>query len=202
MQCSSDGRCVAVGIASLAYAADPAFAYSADGGRVWQMGEAPPLKAGAVTVLSCSDALHCMAIESAGLQNGLSEVRAVVTTSDGGRTWTATSAHGFIPRSAPQYLRISALDCVSPTTCLASGQSGGNATVDSNAVTHGLVAATSDGGQSWRFESLPTINHHPIQETTSITCSSDALVCFVGGFTGSLESSIVLEGDTHALESQ
>jgi len=202
MQCSSDGRCVAVGIGSLAYSADAAFAYSADGGRVWQLGKAPPLHAGAGPVLSCSDALHCMAIESAGLQNGLSEVRGVVTTSDGGRAWTAASAHGLSPSSAPQYLRISALVCVSPTMCLASGQSGGSATFDSNAVTQGLVAATSDGGQTWRLDSLPTINMHAIQSTTSITCSGDSQVCFVGAFTASLDSSVVLESHIQTVESQ
>ncbi len=202
LQCSSDGRCVAMGIASLAYTADPAFAYSTDGGRVWQLGKAPPVHAGAGSVLSCSDALHCMAIENAGLQNGLTEVRGVVTTSDGGRTWTATSAQGLSPNSAPQYLRIGALVCVSPKMCLASGQSGGSATFDSSAVTQGQVAATSDGGQSWHFESLPTIDHHAIQQTTSITCSGDSQVCFVGAFTGGLDSSIVLESHIQAVESQ
>jgi photosystem II stability/assembly factor-like uncharacterized protein len=202
LQCSSDGRCVAMGIGFLAYSADPAFAYSTDGGRVWQLGEAPPVHAGAGSVLSCSDALHCMAVENAGLQNGLTEVRGVVTTSDGGRTWTATSAQGLSPNSAPKYLRIGALVCVSATTCLASGQSGGSATFDSNAVTQGLVAATSDGGQSWHFESLPTIDHHAIQETTSITCPGDSQVCFVGAFTRGLDSSIVLEGHIQAVESQ
>lgn len=202
MQCASDRRCVAMGIASLAYSAEPAFAYSTDGGRVWQLGKAPPVHAGAGSVLSCSDALHCMAVENAGLQNGLTEVRGVVTTSDGGRTWTAVSAHGLSPGSAPQYLRISALVCVSPTMCLASGQSGGSATFDSNAVTQGVVAETSDGGQSWHFESLPTINQHSIQQTTSITCSGDSQVCFVGAFTAGLESSIVLESHIQAVESQ
>jgi photosystem II stability/assembly factor-like uncharacterized protein len=202
MQCASDRRCIAMGIASLAYSAEPAFAYSTDGGRVWQLGKAPPVHAGAGSVLSCSDALHCMAVENAGLQNGLTEVRGVVTTSDGGRTWTAVSAHGLSPGSAPQYLRISALVCVSPTMCLASGQSGGSATFDSNAVTQGVVAETSDGGQSWHFESLPTINQHSIQQTTSITCSGDSQVCFVGAFTAGLESSIVLESHIQAVESQ
>jgi len=201
MQCSSDGRCVAVGIGSLAYSADAAFAYSADGGRVWQLGKAPPLQAGAAPVLSCSDALHCMDIESAGLHNGLTEVRGVVTTSDGGRTWTAASALGLSPSGAPQYLRISALVCISPTICLASGQSGGSATFDSNAVTQGQVAATGDGGQSWHFESLPTINQHAIQATTSITCSRDSQVCFVGAFTAELDSSIVLESHIQAVDS-
>lgn len=202
LQCSSDGRCVAMGIASLAYSADPAFAYSTDGGRVWQLGKAPSIHAGAGSVLSCSDALHCMAIENAGLQNGLTEVRGVVTTSDGGRTWTATSAQGLSPNSAPQYLRIGALVCVSPKMCLASGQSGGSVTFDSSAVTQGQVAATSDGGQSWHFESLPTIDHHAIQQTTSITCSGDSQVCFVGAFTAGLDSSIVLESQIQRPQSQ
>ena len=200
LQCSSGGRCVAMGIASLAYSAEPAFAYSTDGGRVWQLGKAPPVHAGAGSVLSCSDALHCMAVENAGLQNGLTEVRGVVTTSDGGRTWTAVSAHGLSPGSAPQYLGIHSLVCVSPTTCLASGQSGGSATFDSNAVTKGLVAATSDGGQSWHFESLPTIDHHAIRETASITCPNSQ-TCFVGGFTG-LDSAVILESDIQAVNSQ
>jgi len=202
MRCSIDGRCVAVGNASTAYAADPAFAYSVDGGRVWQLGKAPPIQAGAAQVLSCSDSFHCMAIESAGLQNGLSEVSGVVTTSDGGRTWTAVSAQGLSPSSAPKYLRIGALACVSPTMCLASGQSGGSATFDSNAVTQGIVAVTRDGGQSWHFESLPTINQHAIQETSSITCSGDSQVCFVGAFTAGLDSSIVLESQIQTPQSQ
>jgi hypothetical protein len=202
LQCSSDGRCVAMGIASLAYSAAPAFAYSTDGGRMWKLGKAPYIHAGAGSVLSCSDALHCLAVENAGLQNGLVEVRGVVTTSDGGRSWIATSALGLNPNSAPRYLRIGALVCVSSRMCIASGQSGGSATFDSNVATQGLVEVTSNGGQTWHPESLPTINHRTIQQTSTITCSGDSQVCFVGAFTASVASSVILESHIQAVESQ
>jgi len=201
MHCSHDGRCVAVGSSSTAYAGPSAFAYSSDGGRTWQMGNAPSLPSGD-GVLSCSDAVHCMAIETAGLQNGLSQVSGVVTTSDGGHTWTATSAQGLSPNTAPQYLTVGALDCVSPTTCLASGQFGGSANFDSNAVTQGVVETTTDGGESWQPESLPTIDHHAIEETSAITCPGGSQVCFVGAFTAGVDSSIVLESHVQAVHSQ
>jgi photosystem II stability/assembly factor-like uncharacterized protein len=200
LQCSGDGRCIAMGIASLAYSAEPTFAYSTDGGRTWELGTTPPVHAGAASVLSCSDALHCTAVENTGVQNGLTEVRGVVTTSDGGRTWTAASAHGLSPGSAPQFLEIGSLACVSPTTCYAAGQSGGSATFNSTVPTLGVVAATSDGGQTWHLESLPTINHHAIGETASITCPSSQ-TCFVGGFTD-LDSGVLLERDSRSVNSQ
>jgi photosystem II stability/assembly factor-like uncharacterized protein len=203
MQCSSDGACVALGLTALTRTADAAIAYSTDGGRVWQMGKTPPLPAGGMSpVLSCSDDLHCMAIESAGLQNGDSEVSGVATTSDGGRTWTTASARGLTPSTAPEYLQLNGLFCVSSTVCLASGQSGGDPAFDSPNVTQGQVAATNDGGRSWHLESLPTINQDAIQSTTSITCSLDSQVCFVGAFTASLDSSVVLESHIQAVGSQ
>ena len=143
-------RCVAVGQNATGSAAS--IVVGGDGGRSWQLEQAPPGVTGLFGV-SCVSAQRCWAVgTSAGGTQGV-----VVDTKDGGATWVIQ----FMPLDLSEIDRISC----SSSTCLATGGS-----------LAGQVLGTDDGGARWSVRRLPGIF-----AATNATAVSATVAYAVGG---------------------
>ena len=135
-----------------------AFAWrSIDGGRTWSHSWLPSVGTGisSVSGLSCADALQCVGvgIETRGT-NGNRTGGFIVTTSDGGATWTVQTS----PATAAMFL--GSVSCATTQDCWAGG-------LDTDQKT-GTMIATQDGGKSWSPVQIP-----PTSGVGSLDCLPD-----------------------------
>jgi photosystem II stability/assembly factor-like uncharacterized protein len=184
LQCQAGGHCVAVGQSPTDYIiTSPSSMHgfgsvlmSNDGGMTWQAGQVPT--ADTLTSLSCADSLNCMAVESSTIATGAPAPAAYsladtfITTSDGGKTWTAT------PGNEPNQWALSAISCPTALECWATGGSHPpDAPTSTYASWQGFVLETNDGGRTWSSVELPQYNGSPITAVTSLSCP-DPTKCF------------------------
>ena len=143
--CTSVADCVIVG----QYAA-----VTTDGGMSWNTSTIPgsPI----LDAVACPTAATCIAVGY-----GLNSVGEVVTSTDGGATWSSQA----LPSGAPS---LSSITCPTTTECFAAG-SGASA---------GAVIATTNGGATWSSQALPS----GVTGLVSITCPT-ATECFAAGKT-------------------
>jgi len=166
LTCDATGRCIATGSAPIGYVVANASGsegsasviYSADGGLTWNSGSVPA-GVGTIGSISCADSLHCMAI---GNSLGNNRRSWVVITADGGRTWMAS------PSTVVSDLNLGAISCPTGNQCWISGSapSSNGLLADGK----GVLLATSDGGQIWTPEDVPTDQGAPLRHIGAIAC--------------------------------
>jgi photosystem II stability/assembly factor-like uncharacterized protein len=151
LQCLAGGTCALAGFDTAD--GSGAAAYSADGGVTWTQASVP---AGTDTVrgVSCSDPSDCLASSFAGEEKrpgGPSPATTILRSTDGGRTWNDVAATGL-----PAAL-LTDISCPVSTYCWASGaivpQGSGGAVPVADA--QGMLALSTDQGQSWQTAQLP-----------------------------------------------
>jgi photosystem II stability/assembly factor-like uncharacterized protein len=162
VSCADALHCWAVGGTDpSATAATPAVAIAAtvDGGMSWKAQRLTLTTPPELSGISCPTKEDCIAVGSTGTTSGGS---IVVTTLDGGTTWTQA------PSPVNSY-GISAVNCASVHQCTA-------------VVNGGLIfqtATTADFGQTWQLAgNLPG----GFQGVTSMFCRADG-TCLLAGFT-------------------
>jgi len=175
--CSAAGGCVTTGFEQPATPPPPpptslgvageAF-YSTDGGATW-LGASVPGDAGPIVSVSCDGQGDCSAVTFGGkISDG--SASEVLTTTDGGQTWTASGGSG-LPASLLQ-----GLSCPTASYCWVSGV---QLPADSGAPQQtpeaidlanlqGVLASTTDGGQTWQQAQLPTDLTNSV--VTSVSC--------------------------------
>lgn len=118
VSCSSDSNCVAVG--------SGVDITSSDGGATWSAHSIPTKNVGLLGVSCPAGTSTCVAVgvtpDIGGPLNG-----AIITSNDGGVTWSAT-------KSTFQLGAVGGVSCASSTFCVAVGAQ---------------ILVTNDGGQSW-----------------------------------------------------
>ena len=162
LSCATERRCWAVGIAgpnaapsSVATVIDA----TTNGGRTWKAQQVAGGSTPQLSSVSCPTATECMAVGSNGASLPGSGV--VITTSDGGATWS--------PAAAPQNaLVVSSVTCASPTDCTAIVSDG----------TSTWSAHSPDFGQSWQQEGNLPAGFLPGND---ITCIAGG-ICIDAGY--------------------
>lgn len=147
LQCFANGKCFSGGPVATAYSTDNGLTWSVSPFR-WQSNGGQP-------VFSCARPARCEAvIEPAPGAPGLS---AVVASSDGGKSWSRVSAHGF-----PSGRGFTDLTCPTSSECWLSGKlvhiaTPGGSMNNAWGISRrgGAVLSTANGGQTWRASRLP-----------------------------------------------
>jgi photosystem II stability/assembly factor-like uncharacterized protein len=167
LQCQA-GSCVATGQSPPADATTAAqfkgtasAIYSTDDGATWSVGTAPAQ--GAVTgSLSCVDAQHCMAIEQNDVTDPVHSI--IITTSDGGQTWTASTS------TTPAADGLVSISCDSVTSCTVTGEALAPDATETSGNAGGIILSTDDGGQTWTSGTLPTVGPATVQFVGALAC--------------------------------
>jgi photosystem II stability/assembly factor-like uncharacterized protein len=159
LDCFPDGHCVAAGTSSFGSFAGQGTAsmiYSDNVGATWASATVPSMPG--TGLMSCSDDIHCVSIESDNNHNGYVVASGELVTSDGGLTWSAIPATGLESPSAPVPMSIDSISCPTDADCWASAHliesecNGSCPYVPDQAV----MLATSNEGLTWTDEPLPT----------------------------------------------
>jgi photosystem II stability/assembly factor-like uncharacterized protein len=173
LQCTTGSHCISTGVEpTAAQEANPgdlegwaAAIYSIDGGLTWTSSPAPP--AAEIEHLSCalSNYTYWGVYSKAGPQV-LNEYFALITD-DGGETWTSE------PLPTEQGLKpwdIDAVSCPTASDCRVSGLvSLGNGSAGSTSA-QGIILATTDDGQTWTSEPLPTVQSMALGDVDEVAC--------------------------------
>jgi photosystem II stability/assembly factor-like uncharacterized protein len=146
-----------------------------DGGRTWQQSPIPDVAF--LGAIGCAGADHCMTASSWPA----SRLR-FFATSDGGKSWTATSKP-----DVPSAVQVSAISCPAAGHCIAVGQDESDQNAEAvppfpvRQTSYAMV--TTDDGQTWTVTQLPS-GFAP----SSLDCPAvDS--CVAGGNTGPLTPS-------------
>jgi photosystem II stability/assembly factor-like uncharacterized protein len=166
LSCSSPRRCAAGAVIGGTPGGTPGesgeavMLTTADAGDHWTS-RPMPSDVGLAPVVACPSSGHCVAlawgrqgtdINGIGPESGANRffVTSVLTTSDGGLTWSVSQ---LPPVSPSTYYQLSSLVCPGKNSCVALGvrtrmtdQSGGYV----QGPTSALVLSSTDGGRSWR----------------------------------------------------
>ena len=152
--CTPYGDCVVVGSDKGFPGGEAGAAYSRDGGTTWRASTMPE-GTGNLHAVSCSGSF-CIA--SSLVSTSSTTVRTIVTSSDGGATWSDVTATGLASDVMPFTTSFS---CATNTQCWTAGTApapgGANAVQIGDA--QGLLAQTVDGGQTWQADQLPSAVH-------------------------------------------
>jgi photosystem II stability/assembly factor-like uncharacterized protein len=171
VQCVTASVCVATGQAPKAYEiTNPQYAhgiaaviYSTDGGTTWTSAEVPG-RGDLVGALSCADASHCMIVDGS---TGRDPNTMVLTSSDGGQTWSVDPTPGFVPS-----LTLTHVSCPTPTDCWLTGTT--SPVANSPASAQGIILSTTDGGQTFESEQVPSYQGTKLQYVGPVTCTTAA----------------------------
>lgn len=137
------GRPLAIAVAGLVASTGlVGLAVPALASTVWVAAPLPPGSSGvgAISCVPAAGSYHCVAVGA----NTDSTAAAVMTTDDGGASWTSATS---IPAGIAQ---LSGVSCVTPTSCWAVGNGSGSASPPPAA-----ILATSDGGKTWTAQAPP-----------------------------------------------
>jgi photosystem II stability/assembly factor-like uncharacterized protein len=166
---------------------------SADGGLTWSAGT--PLHGLAVVdAVQCPTVHRCIAAGQSPAPDGSGSSYGpalVLTSGDGGRTWSATAATG-LPAAI-----VYSLSCSSRSRCAVGGALS-DAPVDTG---YAMVARTTDGGSNFSVASLPAADGagHALDydAVLSLTCNPGtcvALAALSSATAGSARAQAVLSG--------
>lgn len=165
-QCFASGSCIAVGAQIPTPPGPPAGAgealYSTDAGATWTAVTVPDTT-GLVSALSCTDSDDCI-----GTTFGVNATSQLVVTADGGQTWSLLAADGLPPSF------LSGTTCPTSSYCWAGGilDPPGDTVPLDYMTAQGILATTTDGGQTFRTAPLPSgLNLHGIQTVTCPTAN-------------------------------
>lgn len=176
VDCFSVGSCV---IGGLAWPPTPTsgdfsagmIVYTTNDGASWAEATTPP-GLGEVSSVSCTADGQCVATADQGIETGAE----LISSSDGGTTWSQLTASGLSDDFGM------GVTCPTSSTCWAVGASATPApdTAPGSApgeyeltdVT-GLVAYTTDGGQTWQSAVLPS----NVRDVFNVSCPN-ATTCF------------------------
>jgi photosystem II stability/assembly factor-like uncharacterized protein len=145
LRCDPDGDCI--GLTPVGTVQSPATEglvtlRSTDNGHTWTATSSPLAVGAGILLLSCGDALHCLAAYPAA---GGATI-ALATTADGGASWRVTAP----PTSWPD-IAIS-VSCATGLDCFVSA-----ANSTHNGYDDPVIEATHDGGNKWTSLALPTV---------------------------------------------
>lgn len=142
--------------------------YSSDDGATWAAAIVPP-GLGPLGGVSCTDSTDCVA--SLFGDDGSSSQ--ILASTNGGQSWSETAASG-LPAAF-----VTGLSCPTAAECWAAGMvrvgsggsddSGGPIAVTLGPGVGGMVASSSDSGQTWQVQQLP----QGVLMVRDITCPSD-----------------------------
>lgn len=147
--CSSSTSCIVTGQADgptykgLGPTTGPSVVgVTTDGGRTWTHGVLPSgLTVTFETPLSCPDAAHCyLAGRAPSAAKPQTTIQIIVTSDNGGLTWTAEPA----PASAP-HLGIFSMSCPTDNECWVAG----NYQAKSSSGDSPVLLGTTNGGATW-----------------------------------------------------
>ena len=125
---------------------------TADGGSSWHVQYKLVSDTSSLNGITCTSSTHCLVV-------GGSLKYPILTTADGGTTWTTPP----VPFTAGA---LNAVACDNSQTCQAVGR--------------GLSLSTADGGSTWGTQAAPG----GIRQITSVACPSATLCVGVGDTTG------------------
>ena len=172
LQCVSGELCVASGFSQSPDGSSTippgTVLYSSDDGATWAAASVPP-GLGPLGRVSCADSTDCVA-SFFGDDGSSSQILA---STDGGQSWSEAAASG-LPAAF-----VTGLSCPTAAECWAAGMmrvgsggsdgSGGPIAVKLGPGAGGIVASSSDDGQTWQVQQLP----HGVLVVFDITCPSD-----------------------------
>ncbi len=164
LRCSSIMDCFVAGFyeppAVDPTASDGTVLYTTDGGATWSPASLPG-GLGDYSSTYCGSASDCLAVFSG--DDGQSSD--VLSSTDGGRSWSSSPASGL-----PAGVVLSTA-CPSSGQCWAAGVTDARAYADAVSVEQGaagLIASSSDGGQSWQAVPAPD----GVIQVASLACPS------------------------------
>jgi hypothetical protein len=117
--------------------------------------------------VACPTARRCWAVGSTLGNSSFPAVAALVTTTDGGATWTVRA-----PPPTVGYL--SAIACSSTRSCTAVGQ------VGLTGIGPGAIVTTENGGSTWSLEPVPA----GTSDVTAVDCRPDGSCLALGVVSG------------------
>ncbi len=184
LSCSSPSVCVAVGIATSSTSPHHGAAVvTTDGGRHWQWASVPTflvqIKGATCVRTACVAIGNGPAVDSTA-PYGPSQA---LSSRDGGRHWVSYGEAG------PQPAFLAAVSCQSASICWASGALTNSPT--------GVIVSTTNGGQSWASDRLPSsttvasrdgtgLSHVEVEGVSGINCPTTGPCVAIGseGSTG------------------
>ena len=173
LQCSTASSCVVTGVIQSPVVSQASsqgtVLYTTDGGSAWKTASLPS-GLGSPGTVSCPTATDCLATFSAADGRG-SEV---LTSTDGGATWSSVPASG-LPEAA-----VLSTACPAAGQCWAAGVTDAQVSPQRWAIGTGataLLASTSNGGQTWQSSSAPA----GVSLVASLSCPS-AAQCYALAF--------------------
>ncbi len=179
VQCFAWGSCIATSDIAAAVRA----LYSTDGGITWASARIPALR-GYLGSLSCSDASSCTAVLFPPIE-AKSTVGTMLVSKDGGRSWLRLTG----PKLPPGKV-VTSLSCPTSSDCWASADLQISMyEVASGAPAGGLVASTTNGGDSWQVDQLPS----SVEGVGAVSCPSSK-ACFALGWSGSSSVLLIYKG--------
>lgn len=176
LDCFAANSCVIGGLSSAPNSTSDNFSqgmifYTTDDGASWDQATTPP-GVGEVGSVSCTASGQCSATSDQGSSTGAE----FLSSSDGGATWSQLTASGLTDDFGM------GIACPTSSTCWAVGTSatpvpdtspGSVPGEDQLTDLSGLVAYSTDGGQSWQSAALPA----NVRDVFNVSCPN-ATTCF------------------------
>lgn len=141
--------------------------YTSNDASTWDT-SAVPSGLGPLSSMSCADPTNCVA-SFFGDDGSASEI---LTSTDGGQSWSVAGASG-LPAAF-----VTAVSCPTASACWAGGIARASGGRDGSGLiaiklgpgAEGIVASTTDGGQSWQSQQLP----QGVLLVLDVSCPSDS----------------------------
>ena len=158
VSCPSTTECVSVGNRD-STSSGGVILTTADGGAKWGS-QAVPAAADELDGVACPSATFCVAVGGAYDTTTFRDVGVILTTTDGGSTWTNET----VPSGVGM---LSGVFCASTSDCMTSGRGSSG----------GAILTTTDGGTTWANQTIPSA----VSNLDGVSCSSTNDCIAVGG---------------------
>jgi hypothetical protein len=164
LRCEADGQCLS--LVQTFNGSNPSSVlnvrHSSDFGGHWTF-DTTALPGGANPMVSCSDATHCVVVESrynhGPLDLAPGKRADIARTSNGGRTWVTQDAPASWPNDPV------ALSCATPHDCFVSAS-----TVGTGGQSGAVLEVTHDGGANWHPIMLPRFHGDGYVTVDPLSC--------------------------------